>query len=203
MSNVNSDTDRRYKVSRIIDSYDLDGMEAELEKRWLGDGREAQSLRTLAEYLNKQLLETALNEAGDRVTDKSVANTYRLLTADDVSSGERTSIRRNLERQGINVEQLEQDFVTHQAVHTFLTKGRGVSKDTDSEDQVDRIRETIQRLKSRVSAVTRTSVEQLAASGKITVGEFNIFVNVDVVCQDCGTHKSISELLSNGGCECQ
>ncbi|WP_254533259.1 rod-determining factor RdfA [Natrinema gelatinilyticum] len=203
MSDSVSNTDRRYKVGKVIDSYALDGIAAELEERWLGDGRESQSLRRLAEYFNKRVTEAALNETGEQPTNGFVANTYQLLTDDDVSSGERTSVRRNLERKGVDVDQLERDFVTHQAVHTFLTKGRDVSKVTESADRADRIRDTIQRLKSRVSAVTRTSVNQLAAARAITIGDFNVLVDVTVVCQDCSAHKTIPELLSDDGCDCQ
>jgi hypothetical protein len=74
-----------------------------------------------------------MSEAGLNPLDGEAANTYRLLTSDDVTSGERTKVERHLNRAGIDVEQLRSDLVSHQAVHTYLTKHRGVSLSSESQ----------------------------------------------------------------------
>lgn len=197
-----SSAGQTYKVGRVIDEYDLAGWGAELERRWVGEGGESESLRSLADDLNRAVLRSALVDAGQQPVDGEVRNTYRLLTDDDVSSGDRTQLRRSLERQGVDVEQVERDFVTHQAVHTYLRKGRGAEKETDDGNRAERVGETIQRLRSRTVAVTESSLEQLRNAGELTLGDFSVLVSVTVVCSDCGTQQSVTDLLDAGGCDC-
>ena len=78
------------KVSRLIDEYDLSGMDEQLIDSWTSDGDEHRSLRDLTVSFNRELLRTAMDDAGMTTLDGEVANTYRLLTADDVSTGVRT-----------------------------------------------------------------------------------------------------------------
>jgi hypothetical protein len=110
------------KVGRLIDGYDL-GPEygAELEAAWTDDGVERKSLRDLAEEFNRKLLAAAMSGAGMSTLDGEVDNIFRLLTEDDVTAGTRTDARSRLERNGIDVDQLERDFVTYQAIRLFVS----------------------------------------------------------------------------------
>lgn len=204
MTTGNADTNgTTYKVGRVIERYDLTGMGERLERRWLGVDGESHSLRELAEEFNLDVLRAALEARGERPLDGEVETTYRALVGDDASSGDRTQVRRSLERDGVDVERLERDFVTHQAIHTYLTKGRDVQKETDDADRVSSVRETVQRLQSRLSAVTETSLSRLREAGVVTLGEFEVLVTVDVVCRDCGAHRSVTDLLDGQGCDCE
>lgn len=83
-----------------------------LEDLWTAEGDERESLRSLADRFNRRLLAAAMDDAGMAALEWEVANLYRLLTSDDVSSGNRTEARRRLEQNGIDIEQLERDLVT-------------------------------------------------------------------------------------------
>ncbi|KOX92485.1 rod-determining factor RdfA [Haloarcula rubripromontorii] len=192
------------KVGRLIETYGLESMGSELERAWLGDGQERQSLRDLADRFNRALLVAAIRDAGMDVVDGEPANFYRLLTAEDVSAGKRVEARNRLERAGIDVERLEDEFVTYQAIRYYLTEVRGASYDPDrGTDQVERERDTIDRLRSRVETIVRDTVDRLQAADTLTVGEYRVFVSIDIRCQDCGTRHSISDLLDRGGCNCR
>ncbi|AUG49238.1 hypothetical protein BVU17_16830 [Haloarcula taiwanensis] len=192
------------KVGRLIETYGLESMGSELERAWLGDGQERQSLRDLADRFNRALLVAAIRDAGMDVVDGEPANFYRLLTADDVSAGKRVEARNRLERAGIDVERLEEEFVTYQAIRYYLTEVRGASYDPDREtEQVERERDTIDRLRSRVETIVRDTVDRLQTADRLTVGEYRVFVSIDIRCQDCGTRHSISDLLDRGGCNCR
>lgn len=192
----------RYKVGRVIQRYDLDGMGEALEARWLGRDREAESLRDLADVVNKAILRNAMEAAGKVVIDSEVETTYEVLTDDGASGADQTKIRRDLNRDGVDIEQLERDFVTHQAVYTYLTKGREVSKEASPGDPIERSDETINRLKSRTGVVTESELERLVNRGDLTLGEFDVLVSITVVCQECGMSQDVSELLSDGSCYC-
>lgn len=195
----------RSKVGRLIQEYEMDGVGQELEDRWLGRGYESQSLRSLADWFNERLLRAKIERGGGTPLDGEVANLYRLLSQDDVTAGMRVDAEAALERNDIDPETLQDEFVSHQAVHTYLTDFRGVSKEqaTTDTDRIEKARTTIQRLQSRLIAVIESNLTQLRNSGRLALGDFNVLVDVQVLCTDCGTSYPITDLLDNGGCECQ
>ena len=191
------------KVSRLIDEYNLSGMGERLIEYWTREGDDGHSLRDLADYFNRELLRATMESAGMTTLDGEVANTYRLLTADDVSTGVRTQAETTLERNGIDPDRLQQDFVSHQAIHTYLTKHRGVERPSEpTEDRVGKTEETIQRLRSRLVAVAEKRLRSLRDTGTITLGTFSVLVDVRVVCEDCGTHADVRTLFDDGRCAC-
>ena len=192
------------KVGRVIQEYGLEGVGEELEHRWVAE-EEQQSLRELAEWFNQQVLRMAMREANEDPLEGEVENTYRLLTNDDVTEGTRIQTRKTLERDGIDVDDLENDFVSHQAIHTYLTKYRDVeypTEEMDEEDQIAKIEDTIQRLKNRTKAVTESTLERLVRNDNLALGTFEASVEIRVTCEDCGTYVRIEELLARGGCDC-
>lgn len=197
-----SSDDTRSKVGRLIQTYELDSMAEELEARWLGTGETQNSLRELADYFNHRLLHSAMNEAGMNPLEGEVGNAYRLLT-DDVSAGIRTQTRKRFEREGVDVDRLERDFVSHQAIHTYLTKYRDVQKvETTDSDRIETSTETVQRLKSRLTAVTDNTLESLQETNHIETGDVDVSVDVRVFCHDCRKQYEVRELLEAGGCDC-
>jgi hypothetical protein len=193
----------RCKVGRLIESYGLDGEGDRLERRWLGDGVERASLRTLADEFNQALLAAALDDAGMNPVEADLETTYRVLTDEDESEGARTQKRLELSREGVDVDTLLSDFVSHQAVHTYLRDYRGVERpESGDSEQLERDIETLRRLQSRAESVTADAVERSANTGRIDLGDADVLVNVRVFCQDCGADYDAEELLRRGGCEC-
>ncbi|MEA5388216.1 hypothetical protein VB773_00660 [Haloarculaceae archaeon H-GB2-1] len=191
-------------MGRLIAEYDMEGMAEELERRWLGEGIERRSLRDLADEFNRELLRRAMSDAGVSPLEGEVNNLYRLLTDSDVSSGERTRARRSLESDDVDVDSLTRDFVSHQAIHTYLTKYRDVSQpSTDPEDKVEKDSETIRKMRNRLAAITTKTLENLSRTERISLGDFTVFVDVRVTCTDCNATYSVSDLLTRGGCECE
>lgn len=188
------------KVARLIDEHDLTGLGAKLEDRWTATDDRRMSLRDLADYFNRELLAAVLADADAQPLDGEVENTYRVLTDDDVRSASRTRARRRLEREGVDIDDLESSFVTYQAVRSYLTDGRGAEYSPDGASVADR-RRTIQQLQGRLQSVTESKLDSLAGE-EVTLGEFRTLVNVRVVCEDCGAQYEVSELLDRGGCDC-
>jgi hypothetical protein len=192
------------KVQRVIDEYELTGMGDRLEADWTGEDGTQYSLRDLADIFNRAVLRAALEQAGVSSLDGEVENTYRLLTDDSVSRGVRTETKNTLAREGISIEELEKDFVTHQAIHTYLTKHRGVQYESGEDaDQVKKSGETIQRLRTKTGAVTETTLTNLVNTDRLTLGDFDVFVDIRVLCDTCGQSYTVEDLLENGGCECE
>lgn len=194
--------ERRSKVGRLVATHDLDDLPAELEARWTAPREERSSLRDLADYVNRRILEAVLRDAGrDPLTD-DVEAIYRALTSDDASAAERTRRRRSLERDGIDVDDLESDFVSHQAVHTYLTKYREAEHRLD-EELAERSLRRIRRLQGRTTAVTEDTVERLVDRGEIVGGDLRVILSLQVLCETCGVSHDATTFIENGGCDCE
>ncbi|MFB6150511.1 MAG: rod-determining factor RdfA [Haloarculaceae archaeon] len=190
------------KVERVIREYGLEGLGEELERYWLGEGRERRSLRELADLFNRRVLESALNDANVMTLQGELANTYDLLTGDDITEGARTQVRNRLEREGVDVDDLLDDFVSHYAIHTYLREYRGLEYEEDDQDQREKSVETVQRLTSRLTAVTRRNIENLRSTDRLDVGPVDVITDVQVVCEDCGRQYDAVELIEEGACRC-
>jgi hypothetical protein len=201
-SDDDAKVDSNSKVVRAIHRYGLAGLGDELVEYWTGDATERMSLRELAEYFNRELLAKTLRDASVDTLDGESANFYRLLTDDSVSSGAAVQATSRLEQHGIDVDQLMADFVSRQAIHTYLTKYRDVSYSSTDGDPIETETTNVQRLTRRMTAIVESKIERLRNTDRITLGEFNVLVDVRVLCEDCGAQYQVTELLGRGGCEC-
>ena len=192
---------RRSKVARLIDEYDLQSLGAKLEQQWTAE-EDRKSLRELARDFNWQLLKQALEKANVQYLDGEIENTYRLLTDDEVSSAESTRVKRRLERDGVDIDALENDFITYQAIRSYLKDYRGAEYTPDETDPLEREATNIQKLRGRMAAVTEGKLKQLRASDELTLGEFQPLADIQVVCEDCNTQFDVLDLLNRGGCNC-
>jgi hypothetical protein len=191
-------------VARLLDEYDLDGLGDELEARWTEDGAERMSLRDLAEFFNERLLEQALIDAGMHALESDVSATYRNLTDDDVSTGVRTDTRNRLEQNGIDVDALESDFVSYQAIRSYLTEYRDAEyRRLSDEEKVEKDLQSIQRLMTRTLSVTEERIEKLRETGRVDAAEFEVLLDVQVLCQNCDQQYAIAQFLEQRGCDCQ
>ena len=199
---MNTDTDTpRTKVARVIREYGLEGTGKRLEEAWTGVSGERTSLRDLADEFNESVLAVALRDAGSSPLDVEVSGTYESLQSD--SGPESTRARRRLEREGVSPESVERDFVTHQAIHTYLTTERGATLPDHDGDAVNRKIETVEKLQGRIAAVTESAIASLAASGELDRDAYDVLVDVRAVCPECGSDYPAGELFRRGGCDCQ
>ncbi len=192
---------RRSKVARVLEEYDLHGFGAELEQLWTAEN-DRYSLRDLASYFNRHLVEQALEKANVQALDGEAENIYRLLTDDDVSAAERTRVRRRLERNGVNIDALQDDFVTYQAIRTYLQEHRGAEYTPAETDPLEREATNLQQLRGRTAAVTEGKLEQLRDTDQLVLDDFRTLVTIQVVCEGCNTQLDVIELLDRGGCDC-
>ena len=191
------------KVARVLNKYDLSTLGDELATRWTAENNRM-SLRQLAVYFNKQLLESRLDEKRVDMLPGEIENLYELLTDEDVTSGTRIQAENRLSEYGIDIDELRSDFVSRQAIHTYLTKQRQKTYDKpDADETIDKRLEQLQRLKSRERAVTEQTLSTLRNTDRINLGEFQIFSSVQVQFSDCGRQFELTALLDRGGCDCE
>jgi len=199
--NGESTRSRKTKVARLLDEYDIRELGKELEQLWTAEN-DRRSLRELADYFNQRLVEQKLEQADKQVVDGESSNIYRLLTTEDASSAEQTRVERQLERDGISVDNLKSDFVTYQAIRTYLKENRGAEYESDTKNSLERTKQNLEQLRGRTAAVTEDKLTQLRNSGDISLGEFSTLIDIRIVCEDCNTQRTVSELLNEGSCDC-
>lgn len=194
---------RRTKVERVMDQYGLEEWGPRLEAEWIGDETERTSLRDLATEFNQAVLRAAVRDSGASVLDTDIESLYRTLTDDDVSRSDAVRRRRDLERAGVDIDDVRSDFVTHQTIYTYLTNVRDASlPEEDTEDRIERKKETVQRLAGRTQVITESTLEELGNAGEIADRDYDVFVDVRAICGDCGADYPIVDLLEQGGCDC-
>jgi hypothetical protein len=202
-SSTKGDSGRQPKVVRLINKYELDEIGEEMERLWTADSDDRKSLRELAAFFNQRLLKTAMAAEGLETLDGEVENIYRLLLDNDVREADRMRTRRRLEREGVDIDELTSDFVTYQAIRSYLKDTRGAEYTPNDRDPLEREAENFQKIRGRTVSITEGKLEQLRSSDQLSLGTFRTFVEISVVCEDCGTRYEVAELLDRGRCECE
>ena len=185
------------KIGRECAEYDLSGLDEDLCRR-RADGA---SLRDLQGFVNERVLERALADAdADVVGDPE--NIYRLLRDDEVSSGRQAELRSRLERAGIDIEAVENDFVSHQTVRDHLKECLDIDTSRQSSIDIERATRNINWAESRSKAVIKQTLDQLRNANQLATDDLDVTQTVRVTCTGCDETYRVVDLLDRGGCEC-
>ena len=188
------------KVGRVIEESGLEDVDEELVARRSGES--GASLRDLADYFNQEVVRSALERAGETPLDGEVENTYRLLTGDDVSNGMRIRVRKRLEGEDIDVEGIEEGFVSHPTMGKHLEQCLDVERTRGPGDRIGTARERIFKMQNRAEAVTGNTLSGLASADALAVGDLAVNVDIQVMCEECGVYVGVAEFIERGGCDC-
>jgi hypothetical protein len=194
------------KVDRTADKYGLEGIHQKLEQRWVRPD-DPDSLRELATEFNELVLRSAMLAAGTNPIDGETTNLYRLLTGESVSRSDRIRAVNRLEREGVDIEAVEDDFVSHQTIYRHLrqclqAERESATERSDMSHQIEMSDDRIQSLRNRTAAVAEDTVERLRDKGALDVDDFSVYVGVTFTCMECGSTYEASDLLENRGCAC-
>lgn len=188
------------KVGCVIEAYNLESVDDELRER---RASASDSLRTLQRFFNQRVLRAAMEDAGMDLLDGEVENAYRLLTDDDVSSGMRIRVRNQLEEEDVDLESVEESFVSHPTMGRHLEDCLEVERAQDEEDRTETAKERIFKMESRAEAVIANTLSGLESSDRIDAGEIAVTVNTQVMCESCGVHAEVERFIDAGGCNCE
>lgn len=202
MSDAGNSGSTQSKIERVTESYGLDGLADDIERRWVGDGTETQSTRELATYFNKRVLAAAIDDSSVALVTENVRDIYEALT-DETADHDTTLVKSRLRRGGVDISDVQDDFISHQTVYRYLTKNRGVKQASPSEsDRLENSLNRIQQLQGRMTAVTKQTVDSLAANDIVSIGSFDILTDIQVFCQDCGRSYDFTTFLERKRCDC-
>jgi hypothetical protein len=188
------------KVARVIETYDLDDLGAEVEAAWTDPTGDRTSLRDLADWFNQNVLAAALDMETASQTEQEVQRLYEELTSD--AAGDTVAARRELERYGIDVDTVTANFVTHQTIYTYLTEVRNATLPADDGDRTEQRIETIEKLQGRLHSVVGSTLTTLANGDELDHDEYEVLIDMQLLCPHCGATTPLKELLRTGGCSC-
>jgi DNA-binding transcriptional ArsR family regulator len=187
------------KVGRVVSAYGVPADDSQLVERW----QDGTSVRRLAENLNERLVESALTDANIGNVGWGRTPVYEALHTDELTEAEEIEIRRELDRAGVDVEQLSSDLVSHQTVYRHLTNCLDASKGDDPTPEARRetARDTVYALQQRTELVTESTLETLRSAGVADLGDVDVLVDLQVVCGDCGRSMDFESAVAEG-CDC-
>lgn len=188
---------RGTKIERNIEKYNLDSLDDDIrEQRVAGS-----SLRDLADFVNRRILEQALSQRSvDLLTD--VDRVYEILTDDSVSTGRRVEVESKLRQADLAVDEIRSDFVSHQTVKHYLNDHLDI--DTSRQSSLSQ-EDAFQRLnwaQSQNEAIIRNTLEQLSAAGILKTCEFDLAMSIRVTCHECNESYSLQDFVTRGECGC-
>lgn len=185
------------KVGRVFDKYDLDLHGAVVRRR----EREDESLRSLAEFVNTRLLGRAIDRHADRGVLADASSVYATLTG-ATDAGTAAEVRERLASAGVPVDEVTDDFVSHQTVRTHLRTCLDMETGRSPATGIEDVTDLIEWARSRDEEIIDRALSRLRESGELDIGEPDVIHSVRVICGDCGRSHRLQELLDTRGCEC-
>jgi len=185
------------KITRDIEKYGLESLNDQLKARRSEDA----SLRDLADFVNKRILEAALAERDVELLS-DVDRVYELLTNEDVSVGNRTEVETKLQMADVPIEEIRSDFVSHQTIKHHLNTQLNVDTGRESTLSLDDAQRRINWAQSQNEAIIQNTLEQFAQTDGLNTCEFDLATSVRVTCKECSRSFSLYDFLERGRCGC-
>lgn len=183
-----TDSPAQHKLGRIKDKYDLTDLDETLRVRYRSG---EDSLRSLAAYVNRQITAAFLEEY-----PYAPNYVYEVLGPgeDDVSTRERNDLRRRLRADGLDIDELTADWVSHMAVRTYLQDD--LDLDTGRRSRTERDPdETLEKLRGLISRDERIVEEALKATEGVDVDDISIHAEVYVLDDETGETTRVERYL--------
>lgn len=186
------------KVTRVATAHHL----SDIDERLLQRRDRGNSLRELATYFNKQVLSTALTSATREIVGDA-DQIYDVVSGDDVKRSRRAELRSKLSQNGVDIDAVEDDFVSHQTIRNHLHDCLEVDTGRTSTVNLEGGRKTIEWAQARSEGVIEETIKRLRSADEISSPPTEITQSVRVGCTACGSTYPIAEFLANRGCDCQ
>lgn len=183
------------KIDRVCRAYDIHDADERLRYR---HQKNKDSLRDLEAFLNTRILRQAMEEAGMSVLDGEADQYYHALVAgeDGESVYARSQVETILRDAGVDVAQVQQDFVSYRTVKTHLNDCLGLSTSRLSQPDPGNDRDTIAKLSNRIKQVADKALTRLRSHGIVQITEPRVTVDVTVRCGGCGRRHDLLQFLT-------
>jgi hypothetical protein len=208
------------KIDRLIEKYELVGMEQRLVREWTRETDRRKSIRELTTLFNTELLTDVLDDHthGMVPAEYSIEAMVTRLRArdseaakyDDVPDREITDVVEWLRDNGVPVDELTDDFVSRGTMHTYLkdikaadspaARATDLSPDERRQEAIEGVRRDMEGRLDRIERRLRT----LQTHDQLPEPEPDVEFSADCYCPNCGHGQPIVDYIENRGCsECE
>jgi hypothetical protein len=205
------------KISRLIQQYDLTGVESSLVRYWTHESdQQRKSVRELTSWFNQELMKIVLDEyTGGMIPSEYTTEeiTVRLQAHDSTASKYReipnreiTDVLQWLRENDVPVDELIDDFVSYGTMYTYLREVMEVSPPKSNQNQrspeerqadvLEGIRRDLTKQSERINNRLRT----LRNSTQLPDTKPDIHVSAECNCPGCGYAQSIDNFIREQGC---
>jgi len=184
----------KYQISPGVGSQTLDD---QLAKRWLGEDEFPEmSLRSLVDWFHKHMLRTRYTEHGRSTLEPHLKSDYEVLK--DPENDNHKAVLSDLEHDGIDGEELVNDFVSPATLYRHLTgcldveKG-GVNGDSSSD------RAKLEYVENTAEMYVSDLLSAWENSGKVPrASEASVAVRIYLECSQCTRQTNIRTVQQRG-----
>lgn len=182
------------KVCRVLDERDMDRYEDRLIDQWQADKPQRKGYRQLAEWLNTMMLRREMDHAGLSTLGNEPESKYERLHDDDESVA--AEVRTTLRNEGVDVDELDADFVSYGVVRTHLKECLGIDRDVESTDWEE---EAIEYTREHATGKLEDAVRSLISKRKLSAcGDIDVHVTLEVECDGCHSRVPVDRALRRG-----
>lgn len=204
------------KVARVIDDYELNGLDETLVDLWTRDDSSRKSIRELADLVNAEIVSavvgselqgmTPMEYPPDQIAIRLAARSSTDSRFEDVPQGEINEVTNWMESEGIDVAALTDDFVTFGVVYDYLKNYHDAEasekyrKSSSPEELKTKVTNRLEGLKKQVETVTKESNRSLENAGVLEEIERTVTVDIRITCVNCGREYPAVEFVEADGC---
>lgn len=182
------------KVCRVLDERDMERYEDRLIDQWQADKPQRKGYRQLAEWLNTMMLRREMDRAGLSTLGNEPESKYERLRDDDETVA--AEVRTDLRNEGIDVEDLDADFVSYGVVRTHIKECLGLDRDVESTDWEE---DAIAYTRDHATGKLEDAVRSLVGKGELSAcGDIDVHVTLEVECEGCHSRVPIDRALRRG-----
>lgn len=187
------------KVCRVLDNRHITNGDDRLLTRWYGDSTQRMGYRKLARWLNVTMLRQEMDRVGLSTLGGEAKSKYDRLRGTDPTIA--AEIRDTLEAEGINMNQLESDFVSYGVIRTHIKECLGGEREETSSDWE---RDSIEITRDHATQKTAEAVTSLLNKGAIeSSGDITVNLAVELECELCHAQIPLVRALRRGYvCDC-
>lgn len=187
------------KVCRVLDERGLERYNERMIDQWQGDKQTRKGYRELARWLNVTLLRREMDRAGLSTLGDEAESKYDRLVAGDSNAAE---IEHILEREGIDVDGLQGDFVSYGVVRTHIKECLGAEYEKSQSSEWER--EAIDIATDHARSKIEDAVSSLRSKGELDAGgEIDVTVTAELECSNCHSKVPLQRAVRREYlCEC-
>ena len=186
------------KIGRDARKYDTPDLPIFVKRRRIEDDL---SLRDLADAANTHIVKAIIDRAGADVAGDA-ASVYAALTDEEVSPERRLSVRNQLADLDVTVKELEEDFVSYQAIRYHLRNCLDIDTSREGITSIAEGREIIANARERDQEIIAQTLRRLQRVDKLRDTPIEVRISPRVSCRNCGQSFGVEAFLERGGCDC-